>query len=119
MDLNTSPHAPARSAARNEPGNEVAVRPVPRPARLSFDIRRLSLPGYTAAQHQRFTHTLHTSLSQLAMAHAGWPTAPRAHIECLDAGHLRRGATPEDAARQIATQIFERLARGVGDPDHV
>jgi len=116
-------HARATAALQPSPAGAFlareAAQSAPRVGRLRLDIQRLSLPGYTPAQHERFMHALTTTLNQLMARQAPWPTALGARITHLDAGRLREGATPEDAAREIATQIFARLAGGAGDEPHV
>jgi hypothetical protein len=89
---------------------------------VRFDIRRLTLSGYAEAEQRRFVRSLRTELARLshAVPPGQWPAAgeagsdPPPAFERLDAGEMRPGATPEEAARQIARRIVEKVARGGG-----
>jgi hypothetical protein len=80
---------------------------------VHFNIRRLTIEGYSSAGQERFTRSLRAHLSALAQdAHQHqWSSANGLAMDRLDAGGLAPGATPETAARQIATRIFAGLAQ--------
>jgi hypothetical protein len=69
--------------------------------------------GYSAAYQKQFTHSLKSSLSELARSHRDhtWSQANQLTINRLDAGQLSAGASPQDAARQIAARIFAKLTQ--------
>jgi hypothetical protein len=91
---------PASAATGAAPAAPVAAS-----APLQVNIRRLTLPGYTPPQLQRFTQALQHALSQLRLPSPASPTSVRRMIGQLDGGVVRAGAGPEDTARQIAAQI--------------
>ena len=74
--------------------------------KINFRIGRLTLEGYTRSDQTRFTRTLERKLRDLVAAAPGlnWKAAKDA--DRIDAGTLPSGATPEQAARHIARQIF-------------
>jgi hypothetical protein len=74
--------------------------------KINFRIERLTLEGYTRSDQARFTRTFERKLRDLAVAAPGlnWKAAKGA--DRIDAGTLPSGATPEQAARHIARQIF-------------
>lgn len=79
---------------------------------LHIKIGRLTIQGYSSAEQKRFTSALQSSLSELARRSGGQLSAAKAlRMNRLDAGRLSAGATPEAAARQIATRLFARLAQ--------
>lgn len=76
------------------------------PATVHFEIGRVTLHGFSAPEGQRFVRSLEASLNQLGTSRAtAWPIAGRRTIARLDAGALRGGATPEEAASVLATAL--------------
>lgn len=81
------------------------------PQSVHFDIGRLTLPGYSSGQRARFVSSLQARLAGLAADGGGrWPAAGDRRIGHLDAGVLRAGASPEEAAERIAARLFAALA---------
>jgi hypothetical protein len=80
---------------------------------VHFQIERLTVAGYSAAERERFTRSLRLRLSALAQKtdRYRWIEAKESRVERLDAGRLAPGAIPETAARQIATRIFDGLGK--------
>jgi hypothetical protein len=80
---------------------------------LHFKIGRITVDGYSAADQRQFTHSLESNLTELGRMHIDhtWSEATRLTMKRLDAGQLPVGASPEDAARQIAMRIFAKLAQ--------
>jgi hypothetical protein len=77
---------------------------------LRFDIQRISLPrSYTRTQRERFTTALTAALTQLASQQPAGQVAGITRIPHLEAGRLREGATPEEAALKIAVRILASL----------
>jgi hypothetical protein len=76
-----------------------------RPGAVHFQIGRLTLHGFSAGQQQRFVSSLQSSLSDLGASGGDWPAAGRRTIGHLDAGTLRSGASPEEAAQVVATRL--------------
>lgn len=87
---------------------------------LRFQIGRVTLAHYTRADQKRFVQSLQSRIAELAQAQGGydWSAATTQRIARLDAGRLPDGASAEEAARQIATQIFNKLAQGPGGKRH-
>ena len=84
------------------------------PRTVHFDIGRVTLPGYSPGQRARFVSSLRTRLAGLAASEGrGWPAATPRRIGHLDAGVLRPGAPPEEAAERIAAAL---LAAVGGEP---
>lgn len=84
-------------------------RTTPTPATVHFEIGRVTLHGFSAPDGQRFVRSLEASLNQLGRSReTAWP-AGRRTIAHLDAGALRRGATPEEAARLLATSLHAEI----------
>jgi hypothetical protein len=75
------------------------------PRAVHFEIGRLTLHGFSAGQQRRFVSSLQTSLADLGASGRDWPATGRRRIARLDAGALLPGATPEEAARAVATQL--------------
>jgi len=98
-----APRAPKQRLA------SVTVGERPNTRNLHINIQRLTLTGYTPAQQQRFVLTLESTFKQLAANQTHWPSAPLIRLANMDAGRLRTGATPEDAARQLAMKLFGTL----------
>lgn len=87
------------------------------PQAVHFDIGRITLHGYSPGQRTRFVSSLRTQLAALTAQAASdgyrWPTAGERRIGHLDAGMLRAGASPEEAAERIATRLLAAVA---GEP---
>lgn len=73
-----------------------ATRQAEAPARLHFEIGKITLHGYAQADQKRFSDLLQASLAEFARR-------PGAVSE------LHPGASPEEAARHVAAQIFKKL----------
>jgi hypothetical protein len=104
------PAAPAPAAA---PATPPPPAPVPLPRRVRLDIGAITLHGYSPAQQDRFTRSLRAELAELAAGPeaaqaAASPAPPPARR--LDAGVLRAGATPEEAAGRVAAALRAHLA---------
>lgn len=84
-----------------------------------FDIGRITLHGYSPRQQTRFVSSLRARLAELAeLASAGgngWPAGGQRRIDHLDAGLLRAGAPPEEAAGRVAARLFAAVADGAGE----
>jgi hypothetical protein len=85
------------------------------PRAVHFDIGRITLHGYSPGQQARFVSSLRTRLAGLAAGEGhGWPTGTRRRIGHLDAGALRPGAPPEEAAERIAAALLAAVGRRGG-----
>ena len=80
---------------------------------LHFKIGRITMDGYSAADQKRFTYSLKLKLADLARRESDllWSETNGLTMNRLDAGQLPSGASPEDAARQIAARIFSKLTQ--------
>ncbi len=78
------------------------------PWAVHLAIDRVTLTGYTASQQQRFLAALDSQLrAAVSQAGAGGPpTGGRRHIHHVDAGPLRAGAAPEEAAARVARGLL-------------
>ena len=87
---------------------------------LHVNIGRITLEGYTPADRRRFAYALQSSLTGLARTpnSSRWPAVPALRMNHLDAGQLPPGASPEEAARHVARQIFATLTRQPGGKQH-
>jgi hypothetical protein len=74
--------------------------------KINFRIERLTLEGYTRSDQARFTRTFESKLRDLVAAAPGLNWKAAKGPDRIDAGTLPPGATPEQAARHIARQIF-------------
>jgi hypothetical protein len=84
------------------------------PSTVHFDIGRITLHGYSPAQRSRFVTSLRAHLADLsAQGGYDWPAGGR-RVGHLDAGLLRPGAPPEEAARRVATRLLAAAANGSG-----
>jgi len=94
------------------------------PQAVHFDIGRITLHGYSPGQRTRFVSSLRARLAALTAQAASdsdghrWPAAGQRRIGHLDAGVLRAGASPEEAAERIATRLLAAVAGGpvAGEP---
>jgi hypothetical protein len=68
----------------------------PAPPRLHFEIGKITLHGYAQGDQKRFSDSLQASLAEFART----PGA---------ASQVHPGASPEEAARHVAGQIFKKL----------
>jgi hypothetical protein len=112
-----------RSAPAWRPSGHVQSTPAPPTApspALRFQIGRITVEGFTRADQLRFESSLRSSLSELAHAHNhyAWSAADGLNVSRLDAGRLHPGASPEEAARQIAKRIFATLSQQSGGGHH-
>jgi hypothetical protein len=81
------------------------------PRAVHFDIGRITLHGYTAGQRTRFLSSLQAHLAELAgVGGYDWPTAGKRRIGHLNAGLLRPGARPEEAAQRLAAHLIAAAA---------
>ena len=80
------------------------------PRAVHFDIGRITLHGYSPGQRTRFVSSLRMRLAGLA-ASVGhrWPAGPLGRIGHLDAGVLRPGAPPEEAAARVAAALLAAI----------
>src|SRR5438874_2036006 len=103
-----SPQTPATHTANANHG----VQPRGSAPALHIRIERLTLEGYSIAEQKRFSNSLQSTLAELGRnsRHSAWRNAGGLRLNRLDAGSLPEGATPEIAARNLATRIFEQLA---------
>jgi hypothetical protein len=77
---------------------------------VHFDIRRITLHGYSARDQERFATSLHRHLAELAAGEqVAWPTAGERFVARLDAGTIPAGASPERAARAVATRLLDAV----------
>ncbi len=78
---------------------------------LHIRIGRLTLEGYSVAEQKRFTNSLQSSLKELARhsGHDSWRNHNGLKVDRVDAGQLPGGATPEAAARHVATRVFAQF----------
>lgn len=86
------------------------------PRAVHFDIGRITLHGYSPGQRARFVASLRTRLGALAARDGpGSPAWASRRIGQLDAGVLRPGAPPEDAAERIAATLLAAIGSGPGE----
>jgi hypothetical protein len=87
--------------------------PTPDAARsIHFDIGRITLHGYSARERDCFENALRAHLAELAASQQGaFPASGNRHIERLDAGTIPAGASPDRAARLIASRVIGAVAR--------
>jgi hypothetical protein len=112
-----NPYAATKRASR---GNRTAIptRPSQCGPQLNFQIDRITLHGYAPNDQARFVNSLKQSLISLAPTLQPFSLARVSRkLAVLDAGQLRAGASPEEAARHVARQIFAVLnERKRGNP---
>ncbi len=85
------------------------------PRAVHFDIGRITLHGYSPGQQARFVSSLRTRLAGLAASEGrSWPAGAPPRIGHLDAGVLRPGAPPEEAAERIAAALLAAVSGGTG-----
>jgi hypothetical protein len=75
---------------------------------VHFDIRRVTLHGYSASERARFMNTLNARLTDLGQGD-NWSLAAGRIVRRVDAGTLRPGAGPEAAAAQVAARLRSTL----------
>lgn len=81
-------------------------------ARVRFAIDRVTLHGFSSARGARFLSALHAELTALGEGGGLTAAAPRPanrRLASLDAGVLRPGATPEQAAERVGAALREAL----------
>jgi hypothetical protein len=80
------------------------------PASIHFNIGRITLHGYTTANQRSFTNSLQRSLGELVEARRDydWSNATSLRIRKMSGGKLNPGASPEEAAMQVARQIVQQ-----------
>jgi hypothetical protein len=87
----------------------------PAPRAVHFDVGRLTLDGYSAAQRARFVSSLRDRLADLAAGDGpAWPAAAQRRVEHLDAGVLPASAAPEEAAQRVAAALLAHLCAPAG-----
>jgi plasmid stabilization system protein ParE len=75
-------------------------------ASVHFNIERVTLHGFSPSQRARFVSSLETSLAALAANNTvDWRQAPTTRLARIDAGELRFGTTPEEAARALVARL--------------
>jgi hypothetical protein len=84
---------------------------------VKLDIERVVVEGLTGSGQRRFLRALEAQLHQLADADSandgfavGLTPNMRKRIQTLDAGPLRPGTTPENAAAQVVRAIRESVS---------
>jgi hypothetical protein len=94
------------------------------PRAVHFEIGRITLPGYSPAQQARFVSSLRTRLAGLASGEGaaesraqgrGFPALTPRRIGHLDAGVLRPGAPPEEAAERVAAALLAAVGSTTGE----
>jgi hypothetical protein len=82
---------------------------------VHVDVGRLTLEGYSPAQRARFVSSLQARLTELAASGGSdWLAAAQRPLAHLDAGTLRPGAAPEEAAQRVASTLGAHLAAWAG-----
>jgi hypothetical protein len=97
----------------------VVTPPARAPSRIHFEIRSITLQGFSPGQQRRFISTLRSSLAELgARGGSDWMASGGATMRHLDAGAVGPGAGPEETAKRVASRIGNALAgeRGRGGP---
>lgn len=88
------------------------------PRAVHFDIGRVTLHGYSPPQRARFVSSLRTRLAGWAGWADGdgtaWAAGSSRRIGHLDAGVLRPGAPPEEAAERVAAALLAELLGQAG-----
>jgi hypothetical protein len=80
---------------------------------VHFDIGRITLHGYSPGQRTRFVGSLRAGLAELAASGGyDWAATGERQVGHVDAGPLRPGAPPEEAAKRIAARILAAAAGG-------
>jgi hypothetical protein len=88
------------------------------PRSIHFDIQRITLPGYSPSQRERFIGALETRLTELsASGNVAWPAAGQ-RVGHLDAGLLRPSVQPEEAAQRIAARLLAAIGHRAGEHDN-
>ncbi|HEV2275135.1 MAG TPA: hypothetical protein VGR96_13275 [Acidobacteriaceae bacterium] len=114
-------HRSAPPGRRSPIGNSRrAAAAATAPAAVHFQLGRITVEGFTLSAQKRFEHSLRSHLTGLALAHSSdrWMAAAGINVGRLDAGQLPPGASPEETARHIAEQIFDRLTEQTGGKPH-
>jgi hypothetical protein len=79
---------------------------VPAPVAVHFEIGRVTLHGYSAAQRTQFVASLRAHLAEVGASGSWSGSGPaRRRVGRLDAGALPPGASPHEAARRVATAL--------------
>ena len=87
------------------------------PRAVHFDIGRITLHGYSPSQRARFASSLRSRLAGLPAGEGiRWPAGPPRRIGHIDAGMLRPGAPPEEAAERIAAALLAAVGGGPARP---
>ncbi len=76
---------------------------------IHFEIGRITLHGFPPAHRARFLASLRASLTELGTSGDWSPAVPR-QLGRVDAGPLRAGASPEEAAGLVTAQIRAAIA---------
>jgi hypothetical protein len=88
------------------------------PRSIHIHVERVTLHGYSPSQQARFTDALQTHLTQLAASEdVTWPAAGE-RIRHLDAGVMRAGAQPEEAAHRVAARLLAAITNRADDHDN-
>jgi hypothetical protein len=87
------------------------TRRASQPASVHVSIDRITLHGYSPAERARFVASLNASLRALDATGAGARSIGR-----LDAGPLRPGSSPEQAAERVGAALRTALAGTGGRP---
>ncbi|OOG37429.1 hypothetical protein [Rhodanobacter sp. C05] len=86
---------------------------------VHINIGKLSLHGYNPSQQRRFMQALQSALRQHAAEHGEWSSLSNRHLAQLPALQARPGMSPEDAAKKLVRQLFDRLDQRDAEQNHV
>jgi hypothetical protein len=78
--------------------------PASAPGAVHFEIGRIALHGFPPAHRARFLASLQASLTELGTS-GDWSHAAARQLGRVDAGPMRAGASPEEAAGLVTAQI--------------
>ncbi len=79
------------------------------PGAVHFEIGLITLHGFPPAHRARFLASLQASLTELGTG-GDWSHAAPRQLGRVDAGPLRAGASPEQAAELVTAQIRAAIA---------
>lgn len=78
-------------------------------AAVRFEIGRITLHGLAPAHRARFVDALRAGLTEIGTA-GDWSGVASRRLGRIDAGELRPGTSPEDAARLVAARVRAAVA---------
>jgi hypothetical protein len=104
-----NPNAATKRGSRSN-RTTIQTQPSQSGPQLNFQIDRITLHGYAPNDQARFVNSLKQCLTSLAPTLQPFSLARVSRkLAFLDAGQLRAGASPEEAARHTARRIFAVL----------